>query len=413
MLLDINGHANSSITHGNEKGLDFLMEGAVNASGVQSRLWYHPCMCLGYTILMQRVSLVLASGICGSGIIDKQRRPLQPKAQTNVTVQTKATPCHSEKATENIILQIMATQKSLENYETRLGELEKDLLNGASDMTSLNIQLAECHQRVRCFRQALQKQKATLGVNGLADLATLQSNSYLQMAALIHQGKAPQGSIAPVLVPRDALFKLYVDDDIWQDAGLGDDTVRLPLAWLADENVQSGIRSLLELRHCEEERHLLHERRTLMVWFSEEWSHMKRARGGSGDDLAYELYCHASALASLCLLWQKQLRGFPSLPDESWGANNEELNRKVLASHLLATDGDEEESLDDLKFEDEEEPEMLDDELLCVAEEFALADEYHQQFSDMPSTDVVWADEWEFDVLDMDPQSSPSKRHCR
>ncbi|KAI6043824.1 hypothetical protein EDC04DRAFT_2890526 [Pisolithus marmoratus] len=210
------------------------------------------------------------------------------------------------------------------------------------------------------------------------------------MAALIHQGKAPQGSIAPVLIPRDALFKLDMDDDIWQDAGLGDDTGRLAPAWLADENVRSGIRSLLELRHCEEEeRCLLHERRTLMEWFSEEWSHMKRAREGSGDDLAYELDCHASALASLCLLWQKQLRGFPSLPDESWGANNEELNSKVLVSHLLATDGDEEESLDDLKFEDEEEPEMLDDELLCVAEEFALADEYHQQFSDMPSTDVV------------------------
>ncbi|KAI6029186.1 hypothetical protein BKA83DRAFT_4461857 [Pisolithus microcarpus] len=333
---------------------------------------------------------------------------LQAEWVAQVAVQTKATPHHSAKATENIILQIMATQKSLENYETRLEELDKDLLHGASDMTSLNIQLAECHQRVRSFKQALQKQKATLGVNGLADLATLQSNSYLQfelerlehsyrqtvseqrlqnhtetsvkqhepgivklstnynnmclqMAALIHQGKAPQGSIAPVLIPRDALFKLDVDDDIWQDAGLEDDTGRLPPAWLADE----------KLRCCEEEeRHLLHERRTLMEWFSEEWS----------DDLAYELDCHASALASLCLGWQKALREFPSLPDENWGATNEELNRKMLVSHLLATSGDEEESLDDLAFEDEEGLEVLDDELLCVAEEFALADEYHQQF---------------------------------
>ncbi|KAI6010472.1 hypothetical protein BKA83DRAFT_4503479 [Pisolithus microcarpus] len=226
------------------------------------------------------------------------------------------------------------------------------------------------------------------------------------MAALIHQGKAPQGSIVPVLIPKDALFKLDVDDDIWQDAGLEDDTGRLPPAWLADEKVQSGIRSLLELRHCEEEeRHLLHERRTLMEWFSEEWSCLKRAREGSSDDLAYELDCHASAL--------KALREFPSLPDENWGATNEELNRKMLVSHLLATSGDEEESLDDLAFEDEEGLEVLDDELLCVAEEFALADEYHQQFSDMASTDLVWDDEWEFDVLDTDPQSSPSKRHCR
>ncbi|KAI6114554.1 hypothetical protein F5141DRAFT_1188004 [Pisolithus sp. B1] len=249
---------------------------------------------------------------CGVGILT-----LQAEWVTQVAVQTKATPhklitdnhCHSAKATENIILQIMATQKSLENYETRLEELEKHLLHVASDMMSLNIQLAECQQRIRCFKQALQKQKATLGVNGLADLATLQSNSYLQvnhlhqrkfelerlecsyrqtvseqrlqnhtetfvkqcepglMAALIQQGKAPVGSIAPVLIPRDALFKLDVDDDIWQDAGLEDDPGRFPPAWLADE----------KLRHCEEEE------KTLMEWFSEEWSHLQRAREGSGE----------------------------------------------------------------------------------------------------------------------------------
>ncbi|KAI6041013.1 hypothetical protein EDC04DRAFT_2893585 [Pisolithus marmoratus] len=235
------------------------------------------------------------------------------------------------------------------------------------------------------------------------------------MAALIHQGKAPHGSIAPVLIPRDALFKLDVDDDIWQDSGLDGDLGGLPPAWLADEKVHSGIRSLLELRHCEEEeRHLLHERRTLMEWFAEEWSQIQKASEGAGDDLAHELDCRASALAALGLLWQKQLREFPGLPGESWGVTAEELNKKVVVPHVLATDIDEGERLDDLDLEDEEElDEMLDDELLYVAEEFALADEYHQEFSDMASTKLPWDDEWEFDVLDMDPQSSPSKRHCR
>ncbi|KAI6009904.1 hypothetical protein BKA83DRAFT_4069546, partial [Pisolithus microcarpus] len=88
---------------------------------------------------------------------------------------------------------------------------------------------------------------------GIVKLSSNYNNMCLQMAALIHQGIAPQGSIAPVLIPRDALFKLDVDDDIWQDGGLEDDTGRLPPACLADEMVQSGIRSLLELRHCEEE----------------------------------------------------------------------------------------------------------------------------------------------------------------
>ncbi|KAI6039183.1 hypothetical protein EDC04DRAFT_2895593 [Pisolithus marmoratus] len=128
-----------------------------------------------------------------------------------------------------------------------------------------------------------------------------------------------------------------------------------------------------------------------MEWFAEEWSQIQKASEGAGDDLAHELDCRASALAALGLLWQKQLREFPGLPNI-----------------------DEGERLDDLDLEDEEElDEMLDDELLYVAEEFALADEYHQEFSDMASTKLPWDDEWEFDVLDMDPQSSPSKRHCR
>ncbi|KAI6039182.1 hypothetical protein EDC04DRAFT_2568813 [Pisolithus marmoratus] len=229
---------------------------------------------------------------------------LQAEWVSQVAVQTKAAPWYSAKTTENIILQIMATQKSLESYEVRLDELEKELLHGVSDMTSLNIQLAECHKKIRGFKQALQKQKEALGVNGLADLAKLQDSSYLQlrmhalaiktrirdclrqckfelerlersyrqtvseqrlqnhtetsvkrcepgivklstnynnmclqMAALIHQGKAPHGSIAPVLIPRDALFKLDVDDDIWQDSGLDGDLGGLPPAWLADEKV--------------------------------------------------------------------------------------------------------------------------------------------------------------------------------
>jgi hypothetical protein len=44
------------------------------------------------------------------------------------------------------------------------------------------------------------------------------------------------------------LFKLDVDDDIWQDVGLGDSIGGLPPAWLADEKVCLGIKSLLELR---------------------------------------------------------------------------------------------------------------------------------------------------------------------
>ncbi|KAI5998950.1 hypothetical protein F5J12DRAFT_784793 [Pisolithus orientalis] len=239
----------------------------------------------------------------------------------------------------------------------------------------------------------------------------------LVLVALIHQGKAPQGAIAPILIQRDGLFKLDVDDDIWQDIGLEDDSVGLPPAWLADERVHLGIRSLLELKRCEEEeRRLLYERKSLMEWHSEEWRRLEKCRVDAGADLAYayELDCRASALASLSLLWQEKLRDFPGGADESWEARVEEWKNMDYAPLIMDMDRNEEVGWEDLESEnDDGDDEVLDGDLLCVAEEFALADEYHQQFSEMSLTEFSWADDWELDVLDMDLPSSPSKRPHR
>ena len=123
--------------------------------------------------------------------------------------------------------------------------------------------------------------------SGIQKLATSYNNLCIQMVALIHQGKAPQGSISPLPIPRDGLFKLDVDDDIWQDIGLNDDSNGLPPAWLADEKVCLGIKSLLELRHCEEENHLLKERKVLVEWFSEEWNQLQKAKQYAGKKFHY------------------------------------------------------------------------------------------------------------------------------
>ena len=123
---------------------------------------------------------------------------------------------------------------------------------------------------------------------GIQKLATSYNNLCIQMVALIHQGKAPQGSISPLPIPRDGLFKLDVDDDIWQDIGLNDDSNGLPPGWLADEKVHLGIKSLLELRHCEEEEnHFLKERKVLVEWFSEEWNQLQKAKQYAGKKFHY------------------------------------------------------------------------------------------------------------------------------
>ena len=56
---------------------------------------------------------------------------------------------------------------------------------------------------------------------GIQKLAISYNNLCIQMKALIHQKKAPEGSVASLPIPKDGLFKLDVDDDIWEDVGLG------------------------------------------------------------------------------------------------------------------------------------------------------------------------------------------------
>ncbi|KAI6132563.1 hypothetical protein EDD16DRAFT_1514690 [Pisolithus croceorrhizus] len=265
-------------------------------------------------------------------------------------------------------------------------------------------------QRLQYKTEASVKQQEP----GIVKLASSYNNLCLQMVGLIHKGKAPRGSNAPLLIPRDSLFKLDVDDDIWQDVGLGDDSDGVLPPWLVDEKIHSGIRSLLEWRCCEEEeRHLLQERKALVLWFSEEWGHMQKIRKEADDNLAYELDCRASALAGLCLLWKKKLKDFPWSPDENWGASDVELQSMAQVPHFICVDEDEGERLDGFESEGEGEDDgVLDDELLYVAEEFALADEYHQQ-NDMVLAEFSWGDEWDDGLTDMDQPSSPSKRVCR
>jgi hypothetical protein len=82
--------------------------------------------------------------------------------------------------------------------------------------------------------------------------------------------------VTPKKLERGTLFDLDVDEDIWQDIGLNDDGGTEPLAWMADKNVRSGIRSMLELDRCEEEMSRLRMNRlALQEWFTDEWQTLR------------------------------------------------------------------------------------------------------------------------------------------
>jgi hypothetical protein len=100
---------------------------------------------------------------------------------------------------------------------------------------------------------------------------------------LICHKQAPRGAVAPQTIRRDGIFKLDVDDDIWQDIGLGDDgEEEIPL-WLGDENVRSGIKFLLQMDRCrEEETRLRKERCAMQEWMKEEWASVEMAMCQTG-----------------------------------------------------------------------------------------------------------------------------------
>jgi hypothetical protein len=90
------------------------------------------------------------------------------------------------------------------------------------------------------------------------------------IASLIRSKKAPAGAVAPSPIPAKDIFQLDVDDAIWQDMGLDEDTA--PAAWLVDDKVRAGIRAMLQKDRCNEEApRLKRERRHLQIWFATEW----------------------------------------------------------------------------------------------------------------------------------------------
>jgi hypothetical protein len=109
---------------------------------------------------------------------------------------------------------------------------------------------------------------------GILKLAKSYNETCDKMQQLITDGSVPLGAIVPQYIEREGLFKLDVDDDIWQDVGLDDDNDSdRPPPWLANEKYRSGIKHMLELDRCkEEEDRLFRERCAMQEWMMEEWA---------------------------------------------------------------------------------------------------------------------------------------------
>ncbi|GBE80402.1 hypothetical protein SCP_0301170 [Sparassis crispa] len=236
---------------------------------------------------------------------------------------------------------------------------------------------------------------------GILKLAKTYNDLCKQMDLLIKQRKAPRYAVSPQLIQGNGLFKLDVDDDIWQDVGLDDDDdIAAVPHWLGDETVCEGIKNRLLLDRCnEEEERLREERCSLQEWFAEEWTSNERACVDAGDnpDLLYQLDCQRESLCRLCVTWQARVRMIPCKRDmtETWGPSEAQLTAAAayeitgswddegdgIRSVNAARDANDE---DEVSFDEATDPED-DGELLDAAEGAALTDAYHPSAVDFDS----------------------------
>ncbi|KAH9912541.1 uncharacterized protein B0H18DRAFT_1088385 [Fomitopsis serialis] len=206
----------------------------------------------------------------------------------------------------------------------------------------------------RSYRQTTNKHKLSSHVEsavkrqepGILKLAKSYNMLCEQILTLVRQRKAPHFALAPEPIQSNGLFKLDVDDDIWQDVGLEDDDFVVRASgsdesqlaiprWLGDEAVRSAIKAQLILDRCIEERdHLSVERCTMQQWMQEEWRSLEHAIAGAVEDpdLEFQLIIRRDELCRLCVTWQKHVSAIPGAHpmSASWGPSECQLNEAAL-----------------------------------------------------------------------------------
>lgn len=93
-----------------------------------------------------------------------------------------------------------------------------------------------------------------------------------EMAGHKRDRKAPSKTVLPRLVDAKMIFRLDVDELLWQDdPGLGEEDCEELPRWLSDDNVREGIVAMLECDRCKEEiERLDHECTAMQQWLADE-----------------------------------------------------------------------------------------------------------------------------------------------
>lgn len=93
-----------------------------------------------------------------------------------------------------------------------------------------------------------------------------------KIATQIRKHQAPVNAIAPLKINIKELWKLDIDDDIWQDVGLDENGEGPVPRWAGHEGTRVSIKALLEVDRCKEEEARLRRERCILQEFAvSEW----------------------------------------------------------------------------------------------------------------------------------------------
>ncbi|KAJ7850425.1 hypothetical protein B0H14DRAFT_3137678 [Mycena olivaceomarginata] len=322
----------------------------------------------------------------------KPKSLLREQWKMQVIAQTKPLPRRTKTRGQQAVNTVMLLRAAVKTRQGQVRELRQRFLEAVQHD---HPDAAVCQAEYLTGQQALEKAEGTLrrkeealGVDEHEELEQLTTNAKLhahtesavkrreptitklvteynklcaQIAKLIRDANTPSGSMAPIPIPPKGLWQVDVDDTLFQDVGIDNDTDE-PSPWLSDEKVRAGIKALLELDRCDEEdTRLQREKLALQVWFREEWEIITEAIKGAGTSLEfkpdletqltatlacdtdeYHLRLQQDRLVCLCATWDKCLpdMGVQTAAMPSWGPSAAQLARCRVDAHLAASGED-------------------------------------------------------------------------
>ncbi|KAF7965862.1 hypothetical protein HWV62_41202 [Athelia sp. TMB] len=341
-----------------------------------------------WAVCEKRKAIAL-KGIRDSG---KDTAFLRAQWAAQVTAQTKPMPRRSKHKGQQAVMAVLSLDTDIASEQHIIAKLDKLLALGRGDFLETSEQLTETNRRLQRLHDLRRAKIGSLGIAETNQLSRLRDNAFLRarmnalaikhrlrdrlrqrkfelekleraldrraptiqklaksyndlcatMRELVRKRQAPRGAICPDPIPDGGLWKLDVDDSIWQDLGLEDDGAsnNAPPPWLKDESTRLGIRHVLDYdRVLEEERRVVYEHLALQQFAKEEWLVIQTVKEETDNiDLIYQMEHRARLLCRLCYIWRSSTTAMPG-DNDAWGPSIHQMDQAgthEVAAHVTS-----------------------------------------------------------------------------